>query len=224
MTITACASGRYLGSLPAGRGLRWLWLVALAFVAQRLLVHLAEPYLGSSLLGPFLIGTHVMLVPFLVANRRQLGVTIVAAGLLLNLIVMTANGGLMPVSPHTIEQVERHEASSLAINEHVPGTKNVLLPEWQTRLAVLSDTILVDAPKPLRQAVSIGDLLIAAGVAAIAVQLASAWFAERPQPPGNDRSRAPRVAVSRRTRALASTVHEPLPLPNRRLGLTDPER
>lgn len=147
-----------------GRGLRWLWLAAAVLGLQLTAIHAVAPLVGSGLLGPFLVVTHALLLPFLIANRRLWGMGIVAVGLALNVAVMLANGGLMPVSPSTVEQVGRHDVGSLQLREHVPGTKNVLLEPSDTRLSVLSDAILVDAPPPLRKAVSVGDLLIFAGV------------------------------------------------------------
>lgn len=154
-----------------GRGLRWLWLGFVAFVLQLAAIHVVVPSVGSALLGPWLLATHMMLIPFLVVNRRLLGIAIVGVGLLLNVVVMAANGGLMPVTPSTVAYVGRHEVSELKLDEHVPGTKNILLERSDTNLAALSDAIPVNAPHPMRKAVSLGDIFIFSGIALALIQL-----------------------------------------------------
>ena len=118
-----------------------------------------------------MLAVNALLFPFLLANRTNWGTGLITLGLALNVAVMAANGGLMPVSPSIIAEVGRHEVPDLELHEHVPGTKNVLLERSGTRLTVLSDSILIDAPRPLRKAVSVGDLFIFIGVIVVFVQI-----------------------------------------------------
>lgn len=162
---TACVPGRrQIESSPSGRGLKWLWLPIAVFALQLAAIHLFAPIAGGDALGPVLVATHLALLPFLLANRRLIGISILAAGLALNVLVMAANGGLMPVTPRDVERVGRHDVAALEMNEHIAGTKNVLLERSDANLPVLSDVLFLDAPQPLRKVISAGDIFIFAGV------------------------------------------------------------
>jgi hypothetical protein len=104
-------------------------------------------------------------------------------GLAFNAIVITANGGYMPVNVAALHAVHRdaraHEIASrqLYSNTRPAGAS--------TRLEVLSDVIPIDSPGGLGNVYSIGDLLIAAGGAALVYRAT-----RRPTPP------ATRIAMS----------------------------
>jgi Family of unknown function (DUF5317) len=86
-------------------------------------------------------------------------------GLAFNAIVITANGGYMPTNVAAMHAVHRdakaHEVASqqLYSNTRPAGAS--------TRLRVLSDVIPINSPGGLGNVYSIGDLLIAAGGAAL---------------------------------------------------------
>ena len=92
-------------------------------------------------------------------------VRLATLGLALNAIVITANGGHMPTDLAAMRAVHRvataHEIASrqLYSNTQPAGTS--------TRWQVLSDIIPIDSPGGLGNVFSIGDLLIAAGGAAL---------------------------------------------------------
>jgi hypothetical protein len=92
-------------------------------------------------------------------------VRLATLGLALNAIVITANGGYMPTNVAAMRAVHRdakaHEVASrqLYSNTRPAGAS--------TRLRVLSDVIPIDSPGGLGNVYSIGDLLIAAGGAAL---------------------------------------------------------
>jgi hypothetical protein len=101
-----------------------------------------------------LCGSYVLLAAFVLANRRLPGTLAIATGLLLNLAVIVANGG-MPVSL---------EAARVAGID----------PEPYLRVAVKHRELLPDAPLGflgdvlpipfLRTVVSIGDVVLSAGI------------------------------------------------------------
>jgi hypothetical protein len=150
-----------------------------AVALQLAVIHLVPPLSSSRWLGPALLAAHVVLAPFFMLNLRWWGIRLVAAGLLLNVAVMAANGGLMPVSPATIEEVGRHDIVDLRMHEHVPGTKNVLLEPSGMRLGELADTILIDVQGPLRKAISVGDIFVFSGASLTLMQLAAARVSRR---------------------------------------------
>ena len=114
---------------------------------------------------PFLLpASHLLLIPFLVRNLSFRGIQVILIGLFLNLAVMLANGGLMPIEPSAVRAVGGVELSELHPGDHVPGTKNRLLPASDARAALLSDRYVVPMPGPFGAVVSIGDLFIAAGL------------------------------------------------------------
>jgi hypothetical protein len=114
----------------------------------------------------------VLAVVFVLANRSLPGVRLALMGALANLVVIVANGGLMPTHPAALER-----AGMTAMLAHLPdptGTrlprsKDVVLPIEQTRLWWLSD-VLISPPLPRRTVMSPGDVLLAAGLATLAAQ------------------------------------------------------
>lgn len=109
------------------------------------------PDAGASGLA-LLVTSQLLVVVWLVLNRQLPGVWLVAAGLALNALVMAANGA-MPVDPRAMQ--------ALGLGElEVPPGKHTLLTET-TRLPWLADVIPVP---PLRSIISLGDLVLAAGL------------------------------------------------------------
>jgi hypothetical protein len=114
---------------------------------------------------PFLLPVaHLLLLPFLLRNLSFWGIRLVLLGLLLNLTIMFANGGLMPVEGPAVEAVGRHRLEDLDPGSPIPGSKNVLVAPGDGRLMELSDTLVLPVPKPFARAVSVGDLFVFAGV------------------------------------------------------------
>jgi hypothetical protein len=98
-------------------------------------------------------------------NRHLAGVRWIGLGLLLNLGVMVANGGWMPVRPEAIVRVGHTSlAPSLASGTRVYSSKNIVLPLEETRLWFLSDVFVLARPFPVPSVFSIGDVFVALGV------------------------------------------------------------
>jgi hypothetical protein len=142
--------------------LPWLWVGVLALTAQVLLVEIvgrAAPSFPA--LPGLLFASHLLLIPFLLRNMRYLGVRLMLLGLALNLIVMAANGGMMPVTANGVDAVGRQQASDLTAGAPIEGTKNVY--SENPRFSELSDAIVLPIPGALTRVVSVGDVLIAFG-------------------------------------------------------------
>ena len=115
---------------------------------------------------------------FLVINRALLGTDLVAAGLLLNAVVIAANGAMPVSAPAAVRSGAG--VATVADLRHEPAT-----PE--TRLRLLAD--IVPVPLPLHPEVdSAGDVLIAAGLAEML------FMALHRQRRGRYERRPPRVA------------------------------
>jgi hypothetical protein len=92
-------------------------------------------------------------------------VRLATLGLALNALVIAANGGSMPVSVAAMRAVHRDaKAQEVAAQQIYSNTRPA---GASTRLGVLSDIIPINSPGGLGNVYSIGDLLLAAGGAAL---------------------------------------------------------
>jgi len=88
-----------------------------------------------------------------------------AAGFLLNLLAISANGGLMPVSPEQVASVNLVDRiEGVQLGEPVPGSKGVLMAPGEARLWFFSDIIVFPPGSPVARVVSVGDLLVLGGL------------------------------------------------------------
>lgn len=159
--LAACHRGGRL-AVTSIEPLRW-WPVAVGCLVLQLYVVLA----GGNAVPPALRtaviwGSHAVLTAVALANLRYRWLGVVAFGLLLNVLVMGANGGLMPVSPESLVRGGLGRVlDRVEVGQPLPRSKDVLLPVEETRLAFLSDTLVV----PWRRgSFSVGDVFIAVGV------------------------------------------------------------
>jgi hypothetical protein len=142
---------RRLGEAPLHR----TWLLFLGVAIQiGVDVLAARELLGdASTIGwVALLVSQLLVVGFLASNWQLPGTGLVALGLVLNAVVMAANGA-MPVDPGAIRALGLDGAS-------VPLGKHTLLTET-TRLPWLADIWPV---VPLRSIISVGDVVLAAGL------------------------------------------------------------
>ena len=141
------------------------WLVLVGIIPQ--LITFQIPATSSSLpdkFAPFiLVSSQILLLVFAWLNRKQPGFWLLAAGLLLNFTVILLNGGLMPISPATVEKLLPGNNLNFQVGERLGTTKDILLPEAQTYLYWLSDRFTFPAWMSYRVAFSLGDILIAMG-------------------------------------------------------------
>ncbi|RME76041.1 MAG: hypothetical protein D6784_06715 [Chloroflexi bacterium] len=125
--------------------------------------------------------SQVGLVLLVLINHHLPGAKIFALGIILNILVMVANGGWMPLTPDMYHFV--HPDRVVTVGERPLNSKNIILPRSDTRFWILSDIIPVSLPWR-NTAVSLGDVLLAVGAAQFIFQ-ASAKKASHPlnQPP-----------------------------------------
>jgi hypothetical protein len=143
--------GGSLDSLAATR-LGWLLLLWAALVLQILPALWLELNDTSALI--VVVISNLLLIAFLLLNRGLPGVGLMAAGLLLNLIVIAANQA-MPVSQTASDIAGVTRSPTAAELKHEPMRPSTVLP-W------LGDVI----PLPrLGEVLSVGDLLLVAGIA-----------------------------------------------------------
>ena len=162
------------GSLRPFERLRMRWwgaaLVGLALQG----IPLSSEVIGRAD-SAVVIGSYGLLLGFAWVNRRLPALWLVMAGLVLNLVVIAANDG-MPVSASAVET-----AGTGAAGLAGGGTSKHHLLGPQDTLTPLADVIGI--PPPVGAVLSVGDLLLYAGVAVLVVAVMLGRFGEAP-PPG----------------------------------------
>lgn len=108
-----------------------------------------------------LLFSFVLLIVFAVTNIRVPGFALILVGLALNLTVIGANSG-MPVTEHAL--IASGQADTLNALKEQGGSKHHLASDGE-RLLFLGDVIAIG--RPIRQAISVGDIW---------VHLGAAWF------------------------------------------------
>jgi hypothetical protein len=139
---------------------RWWW-AGLAAIALQLL--LFSTPLGSAI-GPwapvaYVLSTAAVLVAVL-ANLRMPGFRILSAGAMTNLAAVVTNGGYMPSTETALRIADRG---------HETGYTNSAVVS-HPNLAVFTDIFAIPSWMPLANVFSIGDVLIAAGLAVVVAQ------------------------------------------------------
>ena len=131
--------------------LRRVWAIYAALGLAVLGVGLPDGLRSLLLVAAYPVGA-----VFLLANRRVPGMALVALGAALNLLAITANGGVMPASAEALA------AAGLPSAE--PGFENSAALA-DPRLAFLGDVFAIPASWPLSNVFSVGDVCIGAGLA-----------------------------------------------------------
>ncbi|HQX01053.1 MAG TPA: DUF5317 domain-containing protein [Anaerolineales bacterium] len=145
--------------------LRVSWLAFLAFLPQFILLYL--PYfrirVSDQVSAVCLLASLLIFLGFAWVNRGLPGMSILLIGLALNLTVMAANGGFMPISPQTAGQLVPEGALLDFQSGDRFGIKDIYLPPLDTRFEWLADRFLTPAWFSYRAAFSLGDVFIAIG-------------------------------------------------------------
>jgi hypothetical protein len=164
-TLAGGARAWCQGSTLSPPALRRVWLVALAFLPQWFAFNLAagQDLVPDRLAALILVISQLLLLVFAWFNRDRPGFGALTVGLGLNLLVISLNGGFMPIAPETLKQLFATLPSGWELGGRLGASKNILLPAAATHLVWLSDRLLLPPWFPHRVAVSLGDAFIAAG-------------------------------------------------------------
>jgi hypothetical protein len=168
-TAIAIALGLVAGLVAGGRPadaarhtLRWWPALAVGAAAQWVPELLDVP--DAAAFGA-VVASYALLAAFAVANVRLVGMPVVLVGLALNLAVILQNGG-MPVRAEAVvaagiaDRPEEVAALDFGSKRH--------LEDGDDRLTILGDVV----PVPLlREVLSFGDLILAAGITDVVFRL-----------------------------------------------------
>jgi hypothetical protein len=141
-------------------------IVVVAFLPQLLAFYLpgVRDDLPDPVASAALLFSQLLLLGFVWINRTQPGFLIFGLGLALNLLVISTNGGFMPISPETAGYVTAYSAEGRwKTFERFGYSKDIVLPVDATFLPELSDRLVLPLWSPYKGPFSVGDLLIVIG-------------------------------------------------------------
>lgn len=172
--VVGLAGGGRIASIGDIR-FRWAPLILVGFGAQVLLFSDAVASRVGDL-GPALyVGSTLLVVIAVLRNVAIPGLPLVAVGAACNLSAIVANGGFMPASP----------AALAALGKSAPTIYSNSAVVAQPALAPLTDVFALPLWLPWHNIFSIGDVILAVGVAmAIAIAMRRGTPAPPPVRPG----------------------------------------
>jgi Family of unknown function (DUF5317) len=163
--------GGHLSKL-ADVSVRLAWTLLLALALQVLAIN--APGVPQGMRPWIQLASYPVAAVFVVANRRLPGMVLIGVGVLLNVIAISANGGVMPASAAALDQA--------GLPRRTSSYANSALVE-HPRVAFLGDVFAIPEPLPLHNVFSVGDVAIAIG-AAIAIHGLSGSHLYRARPRG----------------------------------------
>jgi len=148
--------------------LRLEWTVMAALVTQIVLFSKLGAVLPPGLRAPLHLLSYALLIAFAAANLRNRPLVPLLVGMAANALAIAVNGGEMPAS---------RSALAAAGLGHVDGSN--ISPNAH-HLRFLGDVFAVPTPLPLANVFSVGDILIAFGMIAFVVAVATGSGVEAP--------------------------------------------
>jgi hypothetical protein len=200
VVLSVCLGYLFGGRLDRLEALRprWWGLVILGLGIQ--FIPLPNGATGTDLVirTAVLALSYSLLLTFALVNVRMPGMFLVVIGLACNMTVIVANGG-MPASAQAL--IDSGQEDVVAYVREQGADKHHLLTD-DDRLTFLADVIAV--PQPIGQAVSVGDILVYAGLTWLIVATMRGWT-----PLARPAGSRPRRGKHRR-----GATREPEPLPD----------
>ena len=164
MLVAALLGGLAAGFLLHGSlrnlehfSLRLSWLVIVALAVQVVIFSPIGIWLPSQVIVTMHLTSYVLLLVCVASNLRRAPMIVFGTGVLCNTVAIAANGGYMPATRAALE----FAGIPVSSQPH----NNSLLADAGTRLGFLSDIFAVPRWAPLANVFSVGDLLVAVGLA-----------------------------------------------------------
>ncbi|MFY9213723.1 MAG: DUF5317 domain-containing protein [Tissierellaceae bacterium] len=107
------------------------------------------------------IASYLLMLVCIVLNLKKKSMKLFLIGLILNFIVIFANGGKMPVSLTGIKGIKEEVAVELPMSDF-DIKHQAVTPD--TKFVYLADIILIPEPYPLPKILSLGDIFIMGGL------------------------------------------------------------
>lgn len=200
LVLSVCLGYLFGGRLHRLEALRprWWGLVLIGLGIQ--FVRLPDGATGTDLVirTAVLALCYSLLLTFALVNVRMPGMFLVVIGLACNMTVIVVNGG-MPASAQAL--IDSGQEDVLAYVRDQGADKHHLLTD-DDQLTFLADVIAV--PQPIGQAVSVGDILVYAGLTWLIVATMRGWTP----------SARPAGSRPRRGKHRRGATREPEPLPD----------
>jgi len=162
--VVALLLGLLVGFATGGRlthlksiQMRSAWLVPLALAIQLIAFSRLRDTLGADLVVTGHLVSYALLLAFVVRNYRVPGLVLAGIGTGLNALAIMLNGGYMPAS--------REALTTAGVLYGGETSNNSGIADASTRLSFLGDVFAVPQSVPLANVFSVGDVLIAVGVA-----------------------------------------------------------
>jgi hypothetical protein len=133
--------------------LRGVFLPVVAFALEA-----ALSIVGIKFLAPVVILEYALLFAFIIVNRKIPAIWLVAAGVVLNALVIFVNGFRMPVTPVVYDPTFERFASRVLSGDLI----EYVLVGWDAPLWFLGDTIPITRVVP--GIASLGDIVLAGGM------------------------------------------------------------
>ncbi len=151
-----------LGRLPL-KGTGWFILLGIVEVSMQFTQTPERQFVYKTLI----MSAGALMMLLLWMNRHIPGVKLSLVGLLLNFIVMAANGGRMPVSQWAAVISGQSDYLPELLND-ISARHVIIGPA--TRLVLLADIIPLPSPYPFPRVLSIGDVILFAGIIRIIIK------------------------------------------------------
>jgi hypothetical protein len=186
LLILFLVAGIVTGLLLGGRidelgrvRLTWARLALAGLLVQFVLFSSPVAERIGTLGPPVYVGSTVAVLVALARNIRRPGLALLAAGAALNLVVVAANGGYMPVAPDALAALGHSpdtapgaaaSATASAADAAELAYGNTIMVGEGTALRWLGDVVPIPGPGPFHGVVSVGDVLIGFGAAVFLVR------------------------------------------------------
>jgi hypothetical protein len=160
--LYALAAGLVVGWLLGGRlsglgtmRIRWAPVALVGLLAQVVLFFGPVAETVGAIGGVAYTGSTIVVLAVVLRNLALPGLPLVAVGTTANLIAILANGGAMPASPGALAMVGH------GVNDGYSNSAILADPAvW-----LLTDIFAIPAPIPFANVLSVGDILVAIGIA-----------------------------------------------------------
>jgi hypothetical protein len=159
--IALIAGGRFSRLAEIGFHCAWVFVAAFALRLGVVVIGVSGWRPGLIAAPALHLGSYVLLLAALVANRRLWPIWIAALGVVMNFAVIAANRGAMPADKSLVRASGQLQALKLAEAGRYPTHTFI---DSHTRLTFLADRYLLPRPYPRPSVFSLGDVLITLGV------------------------------------------------------------